>query len=351
MLTVFLVTTCGGGSSLHDGESNLHGIRDDSGNKRIKDIINGINFYSQEVPAGRFNIKQDWNGVAPETGKTITMTITKPYYMTETEVTQELWEAVMGTGDNNPSWYDNSELRKPEKGEVQKKRPVENVSWHDALVFCNKLSKAMGLTSVYSVEGEDLDNMPYKQTPAAHDRYERKKKWDNAVMNENANGYRLPTEMEWMWAAMGADVGNVGKINVNGYKKLYAGQKDIGNVRDVTKKPLKLGDYAWYGYSYRGGITTGAKTHQVGIKLPNELGLYDMSGNVWEWCWDCDSSSLPDSVNNTVDYRGPTNVGKFDRIVRGSSFNSGDCALSFRANAPTQYWADFIGFRIVRQKP
>lgn len=118
----------------------------------------------------------------------------------------------------------------------------------------------------YAVSGVDFATLTYADIPTASSAT-----WDAASVDSSANGYRLPTGMEWMWAAMGAPSdGQNGGTNTTGYSKAFAGSTG-SNVR---------GDYAWTDEN------SNSTTHPVGSKLPNELGLYDMSGNASEWCWD-----------------------------------------------------------------
>lgn len=185
------------------------------------------------------------------------------------EVTQELWESVMG---NNPSNFKGS------------KRPVEKVSWYDAVEFCNKLSEKEGLQKAYSRSGA------------------------NTTCDFNANGYRLPTEAEWEYAARG------GASSTN---TQYSGSNTIGNV-------------AWY------VSNSNNTTYEVGTKSPNQLGIYDMSGNVWEWCWDLYSV-----------------FGVFCRVNRGGSWVdiAELCRLASRNIflTPDKRYDD-LGFRLVRTK-
>ena len=164
-------------------------------------------------------------------------------------VTQEQWEEVMG---DNPSNFKTGAA----EGEVQGKRPVETVSWYDVLVFANKLSVMEGLSPVYEINGStDLGT-----APTANDDV-----WNDVKVRKAANGWRLPTELEWEYAAKGGMVSS-GYGSSYDYH-LYAGSDDVDAV-------------AWY------SLNSADKTHEVGKKKPNELGLYDMSGNVYEWCFD-----------------------------------------------------------------
>lgn len=131
--------------------------------------------------------------------------------------------------------------------------PVERVSWYEAIIFCNKLSEAMGLEKVYKIDRgkEDEHNLSKKD----------RLKWE-VISDLSAPGYRLPSEAEWEYAARG------GKYN-QGFR--YAGSNALG----------KVGVSEWLD-----GRQGHGETEEIDLRLPNELGLYAMSGNVYEWCED-----------------------------------------------------------------
>ena len=159
----------------------------------------------------------------------------KEFSILATEVTQELYESVMG---ENPSNF-----------KEEKNLPVEQVSWYDAVVFCNKLSVIDGLVPVYSVLNKtDVSEWGYVPNKG-------NQMYKYVTQDENANGYRLPAVEEWQYAAKGGQEFN------------YSGSYNSDEV-------------GWY-YD-----NSENKTHPVAQKKPNGYGLYDMSGNVGEWCWD-----------------------------------------------------------------
>lgn len=249
------------------------------------------------------------------------LTTVSAFRMSRFEITRGQWVAV--TGWTDPSQQSHS-------GGVQD--PVQRVSWYDAIAFCNKLSLQEGLSPVYEVSGVDFETLHYLEIPDADDAT-----WNAVTVQWNANGYRLPTEMEWMWAAMGADTAAPGTVNLTGWMKDFAGS-DGANA---------MGDYAVFGHSSaEPGATTTAGSNPVGSKLANELWLFDMSGNVREWVWDW---IAPNPNGSLTDYRGPATG--TTRLNRGGSWsNSGSwCALSHRpGTSPASRYSNY-GFRVVRR--
>ena len=271
------------------------------------------------VPAGSFQRDEEEENIS---------VITKPYYLGKNQITRKQFKAIMG---EDPS---DSSIVSGTTDDEKQRNPVQKVNWYHAIAFCNKLSLVEGLVPAYSVkvDGTEIDwvNLAFGDIPTSSN-----EAWDFAECNWEANGYRLPTEMEWMWAAMGADQDDrpgvmQDGINRTGWSKNYAGEGyGTGN---------SINDYAWYKENSDG------KTHPVGEKLPNELELYDMSGNVSEWCWDWhDIYSL---FGKQTDYRGADSGS--DRVHRGGSWIDEFCAVASRMpDAPWErYWS--LGFRILR---
>lgn len=242
--------------------STLVGIDPDGGRKFL---VNGVSFKMMPVEAGTFQMGKsaDGNDVTP----VHSVTITKDYYIGETEVTQALWKAVMGQspttdgsqwsssygiGDNYPAYY---------------------ISYNDVQEFITKLN--------------DLTDMEF----------------------------RMPTEAEWEFAAKG------GKKS-EGFT--YAGSNALEEV-------------AWY-YS-----NSGSKTHPVAQKKSNELGLYDMSGNVWEWCSDWYGSYSSSSVSDPIGATSGSN-----RVRRGGSwyYDASYCRVVYRFNYSPSFRNPDIGFRL-----
>ena len=213
------------------------------------------------------------------------------FRMSEYEITREQFEAV--TGLDNPSDVFAYVIN----------GPVQKTNWYHALVFCNMLSMREGLEPVYSimVSGTaNTDPADWIVDNGAKIPISSNATWDAATADWTASGYRLPTEMEWMWAAMGA------KDGTTGYIKGYAGSTEAGGAQ------VNIGNYVWY------FDNSDLRTHTVGRKLPNELGIYYMSGNVIEWCWDWYGDPYPTGL--LTNYLGAAS-GPY-RVVRGGSWSS-----------------------------
>jgi len=222
------------------------------------------------------------------------------FYMGKNDVTQAEYKAIMG---NNPVHDDG----------VGDNYPVYYVSWYDAIEFCNALSQKAGLQPYYKIDKNTKD-------PNNKSKYD-KIKW-TVTTNPTANGYRLPTEAEWEYAACG------GVKSHHGASYKYAGSSDIDEV-------------AWY------KMNSNDKCHIVGEKKPNELGIYDMSGNVWEWCWDWYDEYNPNISNN------PTgSISGSTRVIRGGNWFSlaKYCRSAKRNRFRPDPRSDSFGFRLSRNK-
>ena len=242
-------------------------------------------------------------------------------WVSDHETTQAEYVAVMGT---NPSEFNGSAGKEADTGEIQENRPVENVSWYDALVYCNKRSVAEGLTPCYIMR-KASDTTVLSTNPAAWGTVPTSDdtRWNEVTCNFNANGYRLPTEAEWEYCARGG--------NLTGEQFTYSG---------TTDNPE---NYAWYS----GTPNINNKTHEVGKKSPNAKGLYDMSGNVLEWCWDRYDTGSP-SISATTPATGASSG--TSRVFRGGCWYDSHslCAVSVRNDNHPSSRSSYIGFRVVR---
>jgi len=247
------------------------------------------------------------------------LSVVSAFRMSRHEITRAQFLAVMGTDPSDTQY--SSGLSDP----------VQMVSWYDAIVFCNKLSALEGLTPVYHISGVDLITLTYDQIPTANNPI-----WNAVTANWSANGYRLPTEMESMWAAMGADLANPGAVNTTGHTKTFAGSTGTNQI----------GNYAVFGYgTTEVGRTTTMRSNPAGSKLPNELGIYDLSGNVFELIWDWYGSWPAGTQQN---YRGPATG--THRVRKGGSWGSTSpyCTVPDRVVMEPYLRDDQLGFHVVR---
>jgi len=200
------------------------------------------------------------------------------FYIGRTEVTQVQYRQVMG---ENPSHFKGDNL------------PVEGVSWFDAAAFCNKLSEMEGRSPAYDRKGTEVSLL------------------------RGANGYRLPTEAEWEYAARGG-------AHADSPSSAYAGSAQADEV-------------AWY----KGN--SGNATHPIGLKKPNALGLYDMNGNVWQWCQDWYATDI---TGYTRDPTGPASGSA--RVERGGSWSIGAQGVrsANRGSDGPDFRDRFLGFRV-----
>ncbi|MDR2194571.1 MAG: formylglycine-generating enzyme family protein [Treponema sp.] len=225
------------------------------------------------VPAGTFMMGSKSGNEKP----LHQVTISAAFSIGKYEVTQKEWRDVMGS---NPSYFKGDNL------------PVEQVSWLDAIAYCNKRSVKEGLIPAYTVSGSAV------------------------TWNRGANGYRLPTEAEWEYAARGGGSDTY----------TYVGSNNAKNV-------------AWYSGN------SGKSTHPVGMKQANSLGIHDMSGNVWEWCWDWYDSYKNAAVTD------PTGAASGSyRMARGGSWyrKARSVRSANRNSGAPEYRGNDLGFRVAR---
>lgn len=218
--------------------------------------------------------------------------------------------------------------------EAQEKRPVEGVTWFDAIWYCNSLSENEGLNKAYNIDVTTVSS-------------EGNMKSATVTFNKDANGYRLPTEAEWEYAARGGDT------NQPDWDYTFSGSDTAEGVELISEIDSGLDSVGWYCFNKITGQSSdedatsdvsGCGTHQVGKKSPNRLGLYDMSGNVWEWCYDWYGS-----INSETSIEGADDG--TTRLYRGGSWwnVANQASVSKRGvSYNVSSTNNDLGFRIVR---
>ena len=266
------------------------------------------------IPGGTFQMGSTEGSSDEKPVHTVTVS---DFYLAETEVTFTQYDAFCeATGRDKPS----------DSGWGRGQRPVINVDWYDCIEYCNWLSEQQSLQPVYTIDKRSQD----PNNSSGFD----EKKW-RVTANWQANGYRLPTEAEWEYAARALNGQGGGKVR-------------FGNGQDIADpNQINFDASASYKKPYsRAGIYR-QKTLPVGSFVPNSLGLYDMSGNVWEWCWDWYGNDYYAS-SPSRDPRGPDSGA--DRVLRGGSWSGfpRSALVAYRNRGMLSYRNANYGFRPAR---
>ena len=246
------------------------------------------------VESGSFRMGDTIGGGRENENPVHKVILTYNFYIGKYEVTFEEYDLFCeSTGASKPD----------DQGWGRGRQPVMNVTWWDATHFCNWLSETEGFPLAYDSQGNLLDSSGNVTTDV-----------------RKVAGYRLPTEAEWEFASRGGNLGS---------GLIYSGSNDVNEV-------------AWY------RSNSDARAREIGTKAPNELGLYDMSGNLWEWCSDT-WYEYSDSVETDPYYSAFVDSGTH-RIWRGGSWGSSEIAVrvSNRNDLYHNYAYSYLGFRIAR---
>lgn len=256
------------------------------------------------VPGGTFTMGDTRGSGTYNLSELPTHSVTiSPFYICKYEISQFEYTQIMGS---NPSYNYG----------VGDNYPVYYVSWYATVKYCNLRSIEEGLTPTYSINGS-TNPIEWGTVPTSNN-----SSWNAVISNWSANGYRLPTEAEWEYAARGASTTP---------DFLYSGSDDINSV-------------AWYS-----GNNNPNGSKPIGTKAANGLGIFDMSGNVWEWCWDRAGNNYY-SVSPSVNPRGPDTGSQ--RISRGGFWNGiSNYRVSYRGDDYPYIIDSGTGFRVCKSAP
>jgi sulfatase modifying factor 1 len=288
-------------------DSSVRDLRD----PRRSDLIASTDLWMVQIPAGTFMMGSRGALLRRrdvDDDRHHSVTLTKAFWLGQTPVTQAQWQAVMGT---NPSRFESQST-----GDVDGwSRPVERVTWYDAIEFCNRLTAManqadarLGLTPCYRIS---------KIERAEGGAQSGSIRSAEVELIAGANGYRLPTEAEWEYA----------------YRAGTTTAYSFGDDESMLAK------HAWFDEN------SGESTHPVATKRSNAWGLFDMHGNVDEWCWDWYGEYPSGAV---TDPQGPRSGS--GRVLRGGSWLgfSQYCRAAYRSADDPDFRYDDLGFRVAR---